>query len=101
MSKQGLHQQIITFFDDVVETFADAHEKNPRAVKDLVTNVSFLVGSIALRRKLKKLGFSKREQYVIFITLPTLWGIRASLKDIQDELRKLNDSKPKFLPSGE
>jgi hypothetical protein len=75
---------------DFLETLAELQEKDPNVLESLGEAVGILAGHFILKRKLKKLGFSTREQYVLLTALSALGVIRLQLVGIRKELRKLN-----------
>ena len=80
--------------DDFAAALDEQQQKNPYYKQDLASSLSFLAGTLFLRRKLKKLGLSKQEQFLAFSLISALWGVRSTLIDVRRELRKLNAADP-------
>lgn len=59
----------------------------PDELEPLAESVGLLVGYFTLRRKLKKLGFSKREQFVLLSVFSSLSAIRVQVMGIRKALR--------------
>lgn len=75
-------------FAELAAGFAEAKKENPHASADLQRNLALIIGSLMTRRKLRKLGFTKKEAFFAAAVLGSLASTATAISDIRLELRK-------------
>lgn len=83
-SQPGLKE----FGSVLAEGFAKIKETNPHFEADWQRSVGLIIGAALLRRKLRKLGFSKKEIFIAQALLGNLARGVLLIDDIRTEVRK-------------
>lgn len=78
-------------FDEIAGAWAAIpKKKRDQMTEDLVGAAALVAGAFFTKRKLKKLGFSKGQVYVIGAALTGISGISLKLDKLVKELRAMN-----------